>query len=383
MWWLTVLLFCLLLAPAAAQPRVRIALVERGAAATVEGPGGLTLKTGDGARVLQRLSGPVRLKVEGDRVLLDGKAQPAPVLLVPSRGMFYVGERGYRGYLRLLADRGRLTAVDVLPLEDYLAGVLGGEIPADWPPATQRALAVAARTYAVYLLGDPRSPEYDLVATDQDQVYAGLDGESSASRAALAATRDQVLVGADGRVLKAYYSSNCGGHTSDSQPVFGDKVPAIAGIPDPYCAGCPGESWSRTFSVQEVRARLGKDGKPLGTLVEATLNGHDRSGRIREFRLLDSEGQELLLSGQELRRILGYRELRSTRCTLTITAFNLLQGRKVPSLLRFEGSGWGHGVGLCQWGALRMGEQGMGYRQILAHYYRGSRIVAGSSVLPR
>lgn len=345
------LLFLWLLTLAAhADTTVRIALVERGSAATVETDGGWTRKTPDGASVLQRLSGPVRLK-----------AGEAPGLLVPKSGTFYLGGRGYRGYLKIVDDGGKVTLVNVLPLEQYLAGVLGGEIPASWPAATQRALAVAARTYATYLLQDPRHAEYDLVATDQDQVYAGLDGESASSRSALAATRGEVLVHSDGRVLKAYYSSNCGGHTEDAAQVFGPKVPPIRAVKDPYC---PPARWSRTFTLAEVRAKLARDGKPLKGLKSVEITRKNRSGRIEEIAILDQEGQEVRLNGQEFRRIMGYRELRSTRCTMTASG----------DRLRFEGNGWGHGVGLCQWGALEMGEQGQSYRQILAHYYRDAKI---------
>lgn len=345
--WIVLLLVLCLTAMAPAQSQARIALQEKGSSVTVAADA-YTLKATQGARVLSKSSGRLTFR--------PGSAEK-DVLFVPRNGIFYWNGRGYRGYLRVLERDGKLLAINHVPFEEYLAGVVGGEIPAAWPAATQQALAVAARTYAVYLLSDPRDSEYDLVATDQDQVYAGLDGESGSSRRALEATRGLVLRGSDGRVLKAYFSSNCGGHTEDSEPVFGDKVPHIGGVDDPYC---PDASWSASFSFETVRTRYAKDGKPLGKITSVTVTGYDSSGRMVDVVVKDDQGHEYRDKSQDFRRIMGYRELRSTKCKLTV------KGQR----LSFSGQGWGHGVGLCQWGALTMGEQGMGFRDILRHYYR-------------
>lgn len=348
--WILLLILCLT-ALAPAQTQARIALQEKGSSVTLDADA-WTLKTTRGAQVLRKGSGSVTFR--------PGEAQK-DFLFVPRNGVFYWNGKGYRGYVRVLERDGKLLAVNHLSLEEYLAGVLGGEIPADWPTATQRALAVAARTYGVYLLSDPRDTEFDLVATDQDQVYAGLNGESSASRGALEATRGQVLRGADGRVLKAYYSSNCGGHTSDSEPVFGPKVPSISGVPDPYCRDA---NWNASFGFDTLKTRYGKDGKPLGKVTSVTVTGYDASGRMLEVVVKDDQGHEYREKSQDFRRIMGYRELRSTRCKMSQS------GRT----LHFSGQGWGHGVGLCQWGALEMGERGMTYQEILRHYYRGATL---------
>ncbi len=356
---LTLLLFLVLGQLALAETRVRIALQEKGSSCTVESEA-YTLKATAGAQVLRKGQGQVTFR--------PGFPEK-DVMLVPASGVFTWNGRGYRGYLRVFEREGKLVAVNVLNLEDYLAGVVGGEIPADWPGPTQRALAVAARTYAVYLLGDPRDSEYDLVATDQDQVYAGLDGESFASRGALDDTRGQVLKGADGRVLKAYYSSSCGGHTSDSEPVFGPEVPSIKGVPDPYCAGTAGSHWSRSFPIETVRKRFAADGKPLAKITSVQVSGYDPSGRMSFITVKDDQGHEYREKSQDFRRILGYRELRSTRCKMTVK-----EQSSRPVSLHFQGGGWGHGVGLCQWGALVMGEKHMGYQAILRHYYRGATL---------
>ncbi len=346
----TILLIFWLTVAALAQSQPRIALQEKGSSVTLDADS-YTVKTRQG-QVLRKGSGVVTFR--------PGSAEK-DVLFVPRNGIFYWNGKGYRGYVRVLERDGKMLAINQLELEDYLAGVVGGEIPADWPAATQRALAVAARTYAVYLLSDPRDAEYDLVATDQDQVYAGLNGESASSRNALAATRGLVLRGADGRILKAYFSSNCGGHTEDSEPVFGTKVPHIGGVDDPYC---PDASWSASFSFATVKARYAKDGKPLGKITSVTVTGTDPSGRMMDVVVKDDQGHEYRDKSQDFRRIMGYRELRSTRCKMTVNG----------STLSFRGQGWGHGVGLCQWGALTMGDQGMSYQEILRHYYRGATL---------
>ncbi|HXE73098.1 MAG TPA: SpoIID/LytB domain-containing protein [Candidatus Nitrosotenuis sp.] len=377
--------------PALAAETVRVALALGAPRAVVEGQGGLTLKPADGSRVLARLPGPVTLRAGKEGLVVSSatfqSTVDAPVLLVPPGGVFYLRDGAYRGYLKVVAEPGGLTLVNCLPMDDYVAGVLGGEVAADWPSPSLAAMAVAVRTYALYMARHPedqsgiapRSPHYDLVNTVADQVYRGRDGESAAFRRAVRTSAGQVLTRADGAVIKAYYHASCGGHTTDSAQVFGTRVPALAGVEDPFCGAAPHAFWSRTWSAEQIRGKLAARGWKLGLLARLEASAYDASGRILTFVVEDVSGRQLALSGKELRAVLGYSELPSTRCQVRVLASRLgTDGsgarRQVPGTVRFQGSGWGHGVGLCQWGAREMGRQGYSYEEILAHYYPGTRL---------
>lgn len=366
-------LLLLLSVPAAATPAppVRIALAVDVPAARVGGAGGLTVKTPAG-QVLLRASDTVRLDAAGGQVRVDGRSMGAEVLLVPPGGTIRTGDRSYRGHALALAGPKGLTLVNVAPLETYLTGVLGGEIPADWPRETQRALAVAARTYVLYQIGrtvdddgKPRDPRFDVHPSVKDQMYLGLGGESAASRAAVGATRGEFLSLDGERPLKAYYSAWCGGHTADSEPVFSDRVPRLVGVPDPYCHG---EPWAVEFDVATLRQKAAPG---LGRVADVTVTGTDSSGRLVGVCLTDEAGKSVTVTGHSLRMRLGPSVMRSTKAAMTVVARS--GGR--PTRVRFRGVGWGHGVGLCQWGSADMGDAGLGYREILRHYYPKAQLL--------
>lgn len=351
-----VLLCCAITLPAGAQapdnPLISVGLARATAAVSVSGSGGLSVKPLNGSTVLERRSGTVRLTAAD---IGEGR------LLVPKGGVVTYNGKRYRGYLRALPDSGKLTLINVLPLETYIHSVLGGEISASWPAQTLRAHAIASRTYAAYMMTDQRHPGYyDVAATTLDQVYPGAVGEASAIASAVNDTRSMVLEHSRGGLVKAYYSSNCGGHTSDSEPVFGPKVPPLQGHPDPYCNNAPNAQWSETFTFDQVAKALAKDGKKVGPIKEVEVLGYDDSGRVKAVRF-----NEVEVPGSELRRILGYRNLRGTRARVEVRTASLV----------FIGGGWGHGVGLCQWGAYAMGHRGFSYREILDHYYPEARLV--------
>lgn len=349
----------------ATDPPIRVALAVDVPAVRLGAAAGLALKTPEG-RVLARLPGSLRLDARGGQVLLAGRPLGEALLVVPRDGLFQHGGRTYRGHARVLAGPRGLTLVDVLPLERYLEGVLGGEIPPGWPEETQKALAVAARTYALFQVGreaeddgSPRDGRFDVHPSVRDQVYPGMAGESARSRAAVRATRGQVLSLDGTRPLKAYYSAWCGGHTEDSEAVFGTRVPHLVGVRDPWCRGA---AWTARLRVEGLR-RLAAPG--LARVGELGPTGLDPSGRIDGFRLADGRGGEVSLTGHRLRMLVGPSVLRSTRATMAVV--DRVDGS--PSVVEFRGVGWGHGVGLCQWGSAEMGFQGLGFDEILRHYY--------------
>lgn len=201
----------------ALQPQIRVLLAQDVASLRVSSFRGFTVKDAS-ATTLKHCANSVTLLASQSQVVVGGLSLGSEVWLVPKSGVFRWGAHSYRGFARVMAGPNGLTLVNSLPLEPYLKGVLGGEIPASWPSATQEALAVAARTYALYQIerqtednGTARDERFDVYASVKDQVYLGLDGESSASYKAVAATSGLVLSLDQMHPIKAYYSAWCGG----------------------------------------------------------------------------------------------------------------------------------------------------------------------------
>ncbi|MGE0494750.1 MAG: SpoIID/LytB domain-containing protein [Vulcanimicrobiota bacterium] len=361
---LLLLLSQIVLADEADNPDIRVALLAEVPQATLIGRGGLTVKS-TSAQVLAKLPERVQLSANSGQVSLAGKKVGPEVLVVPRQGVVVVADKPYRGYLRVVASGGGLTVINVLPLETYLNSVLGGEVNASWPAETLKACAVASRTYAYFMMSRSRDRAFDVVASVMDQVYPGVGGEAPSISVAVAATRGRILANGRGQVLKSYFSSCCGGHTADSATVFGEKVPHLKGVEDPFCLGAPNSTWTEIFSVEDIRQALARVGKKLDRITSLKVEAYDESGRIKTLVAQDARGGKGVLKGSELRKLLGFTRLKGTRCQVEAVG-------DPPQSVRFQGGGFGHGVGMCQWGAHEMGVQGFSYKEILGHYYVGA-----------
>jgi stage II sporulation protein D len=280
----------------------------------------------------------------------------------------------YRGVVELLpAEAATLTVVNVVPLEEYLRGVVPNELaPEAYPQLeAQKAQAVAARSYALAHLGDYSARGYDVCATAACQVYRGSSSEHPLTDRAVRETRGTVATWR-GRPIHAFYTSTCGGHTEEGTAVFEDGAPYLRGVACPTERGLtdearPGAQWEvrlRPADVARAVARYGSVGKVLD-LVPVQVGV---SGRVVELRVVGSEGQ-LDLRGQRVRLGLGLRESlfvlhRETGAEGAIERFVI------------TGKGWGHGVGLCQVGASGMAREGASFEQILKHYYTGVAVAS-------
>jgi stage II sporulation protein D len=262
-----------------------------------------------------------------------------------------------------LAD-GSIAALD---LEKYLYGVVPTETPPSWPAAALQAQAIIARTYA--LQKRTLSRPYDLVATDADQRYGGPAAEHPASSAAVDATRGQTLAYSGGPA-SVFYSSCCGGHSADAAELWGHTgLPYLRGVVDSYCTASPDYRWERSLPLDRARAALaGRVGTPLA----ARLDDPDDSGRPRSVTFRDGAGNAIVLTVSELRARLGTDTVRS----LWIRAIDFDQ-TQAGALVVIEGSGRGHGVGLCQWGARGMALAGAAAPDILAQYFPGTAVTGG------
>lgn len=276
------------------------------------------------------------------RVLLGaGEATPG------SSDLFDFNGRSYRGTFARLDDGQIVNLVD---LEAYLYSVVSREMPSRWPAGALETQSICARTY-VLQRSDPRRP-YDLIPSELDQVYDGVSAETPAATAAVSATAGQVLH-YQGRFARIAYSSCCGGHTEASADAWGGTpVPYLSGVVCTWCSESPNYRWTRAIALGNVR--------------DLRITDRDPSGRARGFELVTDHGNTVV-AATTMRRNLGTRVLPS----LLVTK---IDHDDVAQSFSIQGCGLGHGVGLCQWGARGMAQQGHAAAEIAAFYFPGTVI---------
>ena len=288
------------------------------------------------------------------------------VRLRSANGWLQAGSRRYRGAIEVRrTPEGKLTAINELDVEQYLYGVLKMEVDAGWPAEALKALAVAARTLALQSLGRFAAEGYDLRATTDSQVYGGINAEDPRTTAAVDATRGVVMTYA-GRPIFAAHHSDSGGATESSEFVWGQPYPYLRGVPDPYGQDYPGREWLSRIDIPTLQARLARAGKPMPGITAVAVAATSPSGRALVVRVTGASGA-LDLRATELRTILGVTFLRSTLFTARLT-------RDEAPAVEFQGRGYGHGVGMSQWGARGQALLGRTYPEILAFYYQGVQL---------
>lgn len=376
------------------EPTLQVGL--RTATARVEVGGGdaLHVRSAD-ARPILELGGGRRLLLTPDPagLALTGDAGrsrvAAPVVLVPAApdGFVRVDGRDYRGVIEIRRAGAGITVIERVGIESYLAGVVSAEL-GDHPEGDDQAAmaqAVVSRTYAVRNAGRWRAQGFDLAATVGDQRYDGVQGETPQAWRAVRATRGQILTW-EGRPIDAFFHSTCGGRTADASEVFsGGRRPYLRSVADvdgdglAYCRISPRYQWREEWSEEALVAALRRT-LPVEAGVRAAdvamvrgieVAGHTPSGRVSRLTIRLG-GRTVTVTGAAVRRVLlppGQDILRSAVFTLRARSAN---GR-VAGLVA-DGRGAGHGVGLCQWGAIGRARAGQRYPQILAAYFPGTSL---------
>jgi stage II sporulation protein D len=265
--------------------------------------------------------------------------------------------QAYRGRLEVQRLNGSLAAVNVVDLEEYLQGVLKDEIPPGWPAEAAQAMAVAARTYAIYMMEQNPGGIVHLRATTASQVYGGATGEDPRTSWAVQATRGQILT-FGGQPIPAFYHSCSGGATEDALDVFGPNFDTIIGVRDQFSLSCPYALWIERLSSREIGQALQRGGYSIGQLLRIEDLQRSRTGRILRLAIHHTRGT-LTLEGKRFREVLGNELIRSTD----------FEVRADTGGYTFVGRGWGHGVGLSQWGAKEMADLAYQHQDILKFYY--------------
>lgn len=301
--------------------------------------------------------GELALTAREDEAGADELAESSAFWLEPETdGLVWIGGKWYRGRVRVVPTADGLTAINYVDLERYLYSVVGSEMPTSWPQAALQAQAVAARSYALYKQQRAKNPLYELGGTDAYQVYGGVAQEAPSTVAAVDATAGQVLT-YSGQIIEAVFHSSSGGHTENAGEIWSSDVPYLRGVPD-YDQGAPVFQWLESFSRADFSTRIGD----IGLVTELGDPRRTSWGRIVSMEIEGEDGA-VTLRGSELRQKLG---LRSTRFSL--------EYHPESDLITATGGGYGHGIGLSQWGARGLADQGWSYDQILRHYYQQTEL---------
>ena len=282
-------------------------------------------------------------------------------------GTLSMGGRNYRGYFVVRSGKsGLLDAINHLSLEDYLLGVVPSEMPVDWPLETLKAQAVAARTYALYRRSESSEEEYDLLSDVNDQVYRGREREDERTSKAVRQTAGMILTYKNS-LVRALYHSTSGGRTENGGEVFaGANLPYLKSVWCKYDRESPSYVWQYSVRFSELQSALSRHGIRTGKISGVSLRSRTKTSRIKELNIHTKSGR-IIINATEFRKAVGTKKIKSTRFKI----------RRRGEKITFKGIGYGHGVGLCQWGAKGMAEKNHDFRQILAFYYRGAKITTG------
>ena len=300
-----------------------------------------------------------------------------------------VGGKPYRGDLAFYGDDKGVDVVNVVKIDDYVRGVVPLEIgtTAAEDSAAVQAQAVTARSYAyTHVSSDPSRP-YDVTDGTLDQVYGGVAAETPVGSEAVESTRTLVLKYA-GRVVNAPYHSTCGGATaaaseiwrSDDEPYLRSVSDRIPGTDRYYCDISPRFRWTRTLDARTVNAAIARylanytsvPNRTPGAVREVTVGSRTPSGRVGTTTITTDRGN-FVVRGNDIRFVLrspGGEILNSTYFTVQTTTS--ADGSLARVTIR--GNGYGHGVGMCQWGAIGRARAGQDFRTILRTYYPGTTV---------
>ena len=357
--------------PVGGVPTIRVLLSDKLAKAriTIRGPYRILL-IGETEKPGELASGrDLRDRVvsaAGRDVIVDDLARtPCSVAFVPDGVPVELDGRRYRGLLRISVSprTGKLQVINAVDLEGYTRGVVPVEAVPSWPAAALEAQAVAARTYGLFQILRRGDAPFHVRAGVTDQKYGGYEEETGRTDAAVEATAGRVLR-YDGQPFCAFYHACCGGHTGDARYELDAEESPLRGVPCESCRKAAPKkllAWTLRISCNELARRLKIPG-----LRGLRLGDEGPDGRIRSVTLYRAAGEPRALTGPRFRDRVGpgLGQLCSTRFRVKADGDHFV----------FYGSGWGHGVGMCQWGAKGMADEGGTARDILEKYYPGAEI---------
>ncbi|QIZ71045.1 SpoIID/LytB domain-containing protein [Oxynema aestuarii] len=368
LWWMWLAIGLMMAAPAQASLLLKVAIEENvdrvkvgsSTPAMVRDSNGRNLGQLDAMRSFYAQSNGAGISLQqwqGNSITIDPE----------NDGYVYIGDRWYRGHTILVPTDGGLTAVNAVDLEEYLYSVVGAEMSPSWPSEALKAQAVAARSYVLYQRQHRGNAVYDVGDDTYWQVYSGLEKEATTTHKAVQETAGQVLTH-DGQIIEAVFHSSSGGHTENVEDVWSETRPYLRGVPD-FDAGAPVYEWKESFSSSQLSGLISGVGNVLSLNVEAMTP----QGRVVRIRAIGDAG-ERSLDGEAFRQALDLRSARFTVLPQYGSATSKENANAIPTGFLLDGRGFGHGIGMSQWGAYHLAHQGANYQQILLHYYQNSSL---------
>ncbi|TFZ39532.1 SpoIID/LytB domain-containing protein [Soehngenia longivitae] len=334
----------------------------------------------------------------------------------------YVNLNGkyYRGSIKLIKNNNNCYIINHVSLEEYLYGVVPKEIPSSAPLEALKAQAIVSRSYSLSNLNKHIKDGYNLCDSTHCQVYGGYSAEKDSTNTAVDETKGMILEYND-RAVDAVFHSSSGGHTESSENVWGTKIPYLVAVKDPFSLNAPNSNWNITFTNSVIVNNLRNNNIEIQDLIDIEVLDRTESGRAKTIKVVASD-KTVLLSGDKFRSIMGNSNFKSTlfsieknydtdrvvKSTLSkngieeidftsntimimtnngiknldkssIDVLNSLGQTNIKidthvSSFSFVGKGYGHGVGMSQYGAIEMAKEGYNYEQILQYYYKNIKI---------
>ena len=386
-------------APSTVGPFIRVGIAVDRDSVIVSATGTFRVIGADGNAVAVLEGGdPVTVRAgdRGGRVLVLPAGQgivsaAAPVRILPERPADHVviSARRYRGEAFVARGTAGVTAINMVPLEHYLLSVVALELGFRGAADRQAVMAqaVAARTYAMRYRGRREALGFDVFPTDADQVYSGIDAELPEVSQAVRDTKGEILTW-EGRPIEALFHSTCGWSTEDAREIFASRgaAPYLRAVSDRtgdgprdfYCAISPRFRWREEWDAGQFQAvarrALQYVRAPAGSSPRVTDVRTERStptGRVAQLVISTNDGAASIPAGRirEIMRTAGGAQLNSTMFQLHLEK----NGGQVTRVIA-AGGGYGHGVGMCQFGAAGRSRAGFSYNDILATYYHGTTL---------
>ena len=327
----------------------------------VGSPSSFEVRDGDRKEILIKAQTTI-IDISGGSIKLNGERLPHDrLIIIPSEGnILSVNGNRYRGNFKIQKSmNGSMDVINVLDVEAYLYGVVPKEMSPQWHPEALKAQAIAARTYVLYQKEKNKNRDYDVIATTTSQVYGGRGAESEKSTKAVDETKGRVLL-YDGQLALTYFHANSGGMTEDAKRVWTADVPYLKAVRDDYSIKAKNCLWKLSMNVDTIRKSLNKNGLEIGSIERLIPSDISPSGRVMKIKIFHG-GRETIVNGNDFRIKIDPTLVKSTLFTM------INEGDEI----RLEGKGYGHGVGMSQWGAYFMAREGYSHGDILRHYYHG------------
>jgi len=334
-----------------------------------------------------------------------------------------VEDRYYRDYITFNNYGDKLNVINYVTMEHYLYGTVSKEMGSSFEMEALKAQAIAIRTYALYNINKHKNEGYNLCDNTHCQAYGGMSAEYDKARKAVDETEGMIIT-YNGKPIDAVFHSSSGGHTDNAHEIWTGRVPYLVAVKDDFSIGYPNSSWQVSFSSDEISQKLSNSGYNVGYVTDIQILATTEGGRAKQIKIIGTKG-ESIITGDKLRSILGSSILKSTLFTIekevsydeetdiyvigrrdsskvpvnlkdvyviddreivskagdtvsviTENGVKQLNNNKTPSNIKFtfNGKGFGHGVGMSQYGAQGMAKAGYSYDEILKYYYTGVKI---------